>query len=83
MKKHKKYKPRNVNMDTIRLKDGTFIYPGDSIATVPCPRWLIRRMVFSIRQNARRSNVVFPLRQKTAREMLEEFNIPFLRPKGN
>ncbi|KKN32341.1 hypothetical protein LCGC14_0814900 [marine sediment metagenome] len=83
MKKHKKYKPRNVNMDTIRLEDRTFLYPGDSIATVPCPNWLRRRMEFNIRQNARRSNVVFPLRQKVAREMLEEYDIPFLRPKGN
>ncbi len=75
----KKYKPRKVNMDTIRSDDGTFLYPGDSKATVPCPNWLRRRMEFNIRQDARRSNVVFPLRQKVAREMLEEFNIPFLR----
>ena len=79
----KKHKPRNVNMDTIRLDNGEFLYPGDSIATVPCPRRLQRRMEFNIRQNARRSNVVFPLRQKAAREMLEDFNIPFLRPKEN
>ncbi len=83
MRKHVKFKPRNVNMDNIRLTDGTFLYPGDSIATVPCPNRLRRRMEFNIRQNARYSNVVFPLRQKVAREMLEEFNIPFLRPKGN
>lgn len=83
MKKHKKYKPRKVNMGTIRLDDGTFLYPGDSIATVPCPNWLRRRMEFNIRQDARRSNVVFPLRQKVAREMLEDFNIPFLRPGRN
>ena len=83
MKKHKPYKPRNVNMDTIRLTNGTFLYPGDSIATVPCPNRLRRRMEFNIRQSARRSNVVFPLRQKAAREMLEEFNIPFLRPGKN
>jgi len=74
-----KIKPRNVNMDTIRLDNGTFLYPGDSIATEPCPNWLRRRMEFNIRQNARRSNVVFPLRQKVAREMLEEHNIPFIR----
>ena len=78
-----KVKPRNVNMDTIRLDNGEFLYPGDSIATVPCPNWLRRRMEFNIRQSARRSNVTFPLRQKVAREMLEEFNIPFLRPKKN
>ncbi len=83
MKKHKPYKPRNVNMESLRRIDGTFIHPGDSMATVPCPRWLQRRMEFNIRQNARRSNVVFPLRQKVAREILEEFNIPFLRPKKN
>lgn len=81
--KRVKVKPRKVNMDTIRLKDGGFIYAGDSLATVPCPRWLQRRMKFNIRQDARRSNVAFPLRQKVAREMLEEYNIPFLRPKGN
>ncbi len=83
MVKHKPYKPRNVNMEPIRLMDGTFIYPGDSIETVPCPNWLRRRMEFNIRQDARRSNAAFPLRQKVAREMLEEYNIPFLRPKGN
>ncbi len=81
MKKHKPFKPRNVNMETVRV-DSVMIYAGDSVETVPCPRWLQRRMEFNIRQNARRSNVVFPLRQKIAREMLEDFNIPFLRPKG-
>jgi len=81
--KRVKFKPRNVNLTPKRLKYGTFIYPGDSVETVPIPNWLRRRMEFNIRQNARRSNVVFPLRQKVAREMLEEFNIPFLRPKGN
>lgn len=83
VRKHKPYKPRNVNMDTIRLNDGTFIYPGDSITTVPCPRWLQRRMEFNIRQDARRSNVVFPLRQKAAREMLEDYNISFLKTRRN
>ena len=83
MKKHKKYKPRKVNMDALRFENGIFIYPGDSLATVPCPRWLQRRMKFNIRQDARRSQVVFPLRQKVAREMLEDYNIPFLRPKRN
>ncbi len=83
MKKHKKYKPRKVNTETVRLKDGTFIYPGESLATVPRPRWLQRRMKFNIRQDARRSQVIFPLRQKVAREMLKDYNIPFLRPKGN
>ena len=82
MRKHKKYKPRNVNIETVRIK-GIMLYAGDSLATVPCPRWLQRRMKFNVRQNARRSNVVFPLRQKMAREILEAFNIPFLRPKGN
>ena len=77
--KRVKVKPRKINMDIVRLEDGIFLYPGDSIATVSCPNWLRRRMEFNIRQNARRSNVVFPLRQKVAREMLEEFNIPFLR----
>ncbi len=83
MQKHVKYKPRNVNMETHRTPNGRFIYPGDSIATVPCPKWLQRRMKFNIRQDARRSNVTFPLRQKVAREILEEYNIPFLKPKGN
>ena len=83
IRKHRKYKPRNVNMDTIRLDNGEFLYPGDSMATVPCPNWLRRRMEFNIRQSARRSNVTFPLRQKVAREMLKDYNILFLRPKGN
>jgi len=78
-----KTKPRNVNLTPKRLKDRTFIYPGDSVETVPIPNWLRRRMEFNIRQNARRSNVVFPLRRKVAREMLADFNIPFLRLKGN
>ena len=82
MKKHKRYKPRKVNMEAIRI-DGVMLYAGDSVATVPCPRWLQHRMKFNIRQDARRSQVVFPLRQKAAREMLEDYNIPFLRPKGN
>ena len=60
--KRTKVKPRNVNMDTIRLDNGTFLYPGDSIATVPCPNWLRRRMEFNIRQDARQSNVVFPVK---------------------
>lgn len=78
----KKYKPRKVNMEAVRI-NGVMLYAGDSLATVPCPRWLQRRMKFNIRQDARRSQVVFPLRQKVAREMLEDYNIPFLRPKGN
>ncbi len=82
MKKHKPYKPRNVNMEPVRI-DGVMLYAGDSLETVSIPKWLQRRMEFNIRQNARRSNVTFPLRQKVAREMLEDFNIPFLKPKGN
>ncbi len=78
----KKHKPHKVNMETVRI-NGVMIYAGDSLATVPCPRWLQRRMKFNIRQDARRSQVVFSLRQKAAREMLEDYNIPFLRPKGN
>ncbi len=81
MKKHKPYKPRNVNLENVRI-DGVMIYAGESAETVPIPRWLQRRMEFNIRHCARRSNVVFPLRRKVAREMLEDFNIPFLRPKG-
>ena len=79
----KKHKPRNVNLTPKRLKDGTFIYAGDSVEWGPIPNWLRRRMEFNIRQDARRSNVVFPLRQKAAREMLEEYDIPFLRSKAN
>ena len=82
MKKHKPYKPRKVNMENVRI-NRVMVYAGKSAETVPIPRWLQRRMEFNIRQNARRSNVVFPLRQKVAREMLEDFNIPFLRLKGN
>lgn len=80
--KKAKYKPRKINMETVRI-NGVILYAGDSLATVPCPRWLQRRMKFNIRQDARRSQVVFPLRQKVAREMLEDYNIPFLRLKGN
>ncbi len=77
-----KFKPRNVNMEPER-RNGIMLYAGDSLHTVPCPRCIQRRMEFNIRQNARCSNVVFPLRQKVAREMLEDFNIPFFRPKAN
>ncbi len=82
MKKHKSYKPRNINLKDTVIKRQV-VKAGDSLEIVSIPKWLQRRMKFNIRQNARRSNVVFPLRQKIAREMLEDFNIPFLRPKGN
>jgi len=67
-------------MEPVRI-NGIMLYAGDSLESVKIPRWLQRRMEFNIRQDARRSNAVFPLRQKVAREMLEDFNIPFKRPK--
>ncbi len=83
MKKRKKSDDRNVNLSpTVIKRDGLreIVQAGDSLATVLCPNWLRRRMEYNIRKQAKKSNVIFPFRRSVAREMLEEFAIPFIRP---
>lgn len=82
-KKRKRSDDRNVDLSPTMLKAGglrRIIHAGDSLETVPCPNWLRRRMEHNIRKCARAANIIFPLRRKVARELLEEFNIPFIRP---
>ncbi len=75
-RKFKPYKPRNINLDPKRLEDGTFIYAGDSIYTVACPNKIIKWMRQNLRQAARRSQRVFPLRRIAARNIMDELKIP-------
>ncbi len=75
-RKFKPYKPRNVNLDPKRLKDGTFIYSGDSLHIVPCPNKIIKWMRQNLRRAARRSQIVFPLRRIAARNIMDENKIP-------
>ncbi len=74
--KHKRYKPRNVNLNPKRLEGGTFIYAGDSLHTVPCPNKIIKWMRQNLRRAARRSQIVFPLRRIAARNIMDEMKIP-------
>ena len=76
MKTRRKYRPRNVNMDPKRLNNGTFIYAGDSLYTVPCPNCIVKGMRQNLRQAARRSQVAFPRRRKNAKEIMAESKIP-------
>ena len=75
MKTRRKYKPRNVNLDPKRLNDGTFIYAGDSLYTVPCPNKIGNWMRQNLRRDAMRSQVVFPLRRKSAQDVMKENGI--------
>ena len=74
-RKYKRYKPRNVNLDPKRLEDGTFIYAGDSLYTVPCPNCISKGMRQNLRQAARRSQVIFPLRRVVAQNIMDECKI--------
>ena len=78
-RKHKPYKPRNVNLDPKRLEDGKFIYAGDSLYIVPCPNKIINWMRQNLRRAARRSQIVFPLRRIAARNIIDELKIPNTR----
>ena len=58
-------KPRNVNLDVVRTKDGTRIQPGDSLHTVPCPNNISKGMRQNLRRAVRGKAVNFD-RQKCA-----------------
>ena len=75
-RKHKRYKPRNVNLGAKRLNAGTFVYAGDSLYTVPCPNCISKGMKQNLRRAARRSQIVFPLRRIAARNIMDEMKIP-------
>ena len=70
---------RNVNLETQFIKEQK-VYAGDSLATVGCPNSIVKRMEYNIRKTARASQIVFPFRKRTARELLDDFKIPFIRP---
>jgi hypothetical protein len=83
--KHRRKKTEDFNINlgaTIVIRDGVrkIVHAGDSLETVPCPNWLRRRMEHNIRKSARASNVIHLFRRICARQMLEEFVIPFIRP---
>jgi hypothetical protein len=75
----KKTEDFNINLEPVRV-NGVIVHAGDSLETVPCPNWLRRRMEHNIRKSARASNVIHLFRRMCARQMLEEFCIPFIRP---
>ena len=83
----KKFKQRKVNLDDQVVKsssmfeDDRIVEAGDSLEHVRIGSKIRRMLVRTIRMNASRSNMVFPTRQKTARDLLEEHGIPFRRPR--
>jgi hypothetical protein len=78
-KKLKRSDDRNVSLET-QVINGQKVYAGDSLETVGCPNSVVKRMEYNIRKTARASQIVFPFRKRTAREFLEDFKIPFIRP---
>jgi hypothetical protein len=83
--KHRRKKTEDfkVNLVPTIVKVGgerKIVEAGDSLETVPIPNWLRRRMEHNIRKSARASNVINMFRRICARQMLEEFCIPFIRP---
>ena len=74
MKKHR-HKERNVNLAPVRIGKVT-VHAGDSLAEVNCGAKVKRFMHRNLRRRASRSDIVFPLRQKTAREIMAEYKIP-------
>ncbi len=77
--RRKKTEDFNINLEPVQI-NGVTVHAGDSLETVPCPNWLRRRMEHNIRKSARASNVIHLFRRICARQMLEEFAIPFIRP---
>ncbi len=83
MKRRKRYKPRNVNLESTSFRltnaqgdeDTKIVYPGDSLHTVPCPKSIMKRMRHNLYQVARRSQVVSPIRQHIARDLLKELGL--------
>ncbi len=73
--KVKQHKPRNVNLEPVRLDNGTMIYPGDSLVTVLCPKSIMKRMRHNLYQIARRSQVTSSIRQRIARDLIEELKL--------
>ncbi len=81
--KRRKYKPRRVNLEpqSFVLTDAfgesytKIVYAGDSLTTVPCPNCIRKWMRQNLFNVGRRSNVVFPLRMRTARELIEELEL--------
>ena len=81
--KRTKRKPRNVNLEphTITCLNDLcepvtkIIYPGDSLHTVPCPKSIRKRMRMNLFSVARRSQVISPIRQHIARELIVELRL--------
>ena len=84
-KGRKKYKPRNVNIHPVTLggngvrNNGKRIQMGNSLRTVRCPNCISKGMRQGLRQQASRSNIVFPYRQKGALSVMQELKIPMRR----
>jgi len=72
MVKCRKYKPRKVNLDVVRTEDGTTIYPGDSLQTVPCPNNVSKGMRQNLRRTVRSKAVNFDMRKAAYNVMTEE-----------
>lgn len=78
-----KHKPRNVNLEPTSVlltdEDGEtqtkVIYAGDSLHTVPCPKSIMKRMRHNLYQVARRSQVISPIRQHIARDLIKELGL--------
>jgi len=76
-----KTKPRKVNLDVVRTEDGTTIYPGESLQTVPCPNNISKGMRQNLRRTVRSKAVNFDMR-KCAYNVMTECKITTRRMKN-
>jgi hypothetical protein len=82
MKTRKRFKPRKVNLEPVRLKNGKFIYAGDSQFTVPCPNCIAKGMRQNLRRTAIKSRTATSAIRKIALELMAEYKIPLRRVKN-
>lgn len=83
MKRRKRHKPRNVNLEPASVRvvnelgeeETKIIYAGDSLYTVPCPKSTRKRMRCNLHDVAKRSQVISPISQHTARELIVELGL--------
>lgn len=81
-----RFRERNCNLESVMVpsfaqgKD-VLVHAGESLEMVRVGTRAIRDMERSIRKQCRHSNVIFRDCRVIAREMLEELEIPFHRPR--
>lgn len=74
-KGRKLYKIRNVSIHPVTFggkgaRAGTKVHMGDSLQTAPCPNCISKSMRQGLRQQASRTQIVFPYRQTAAKDVM-------------